>query len=369
MPYQKIPLQDLKLDNRYENLKKISGEEFKKIKKFIDKARNGENEKGIDISENTERKYIDALCMAYKHIKKGKLSDLNKIDLTNLKQSLKSGKIKSRFKQPYSPASQREMELVLIRFLEFVNPKKYAGFRKWFVVKVPKNSVDYLREDEITKLYNACKTNEERYLICILFDGGLRASEFLNVRFEDIQEPTQAFPYYKVDIKEEYSKTKGRNIGLYWKHSLDAIREHLEESDDSKPKAQVYPKNYDAVRKFLRRLGEKVLNKRIYFHIFRKSSATHYARIINNRQQLCYRYGWNFSSDVPDVYINRELGEEGVKDNVKATNMQKLEKDNQELKTRMDIINTNVAELKIVKEERDFYRKRYLEYFGKYPEY
>lgn len=369
MPYTKIPLQDLRLDSRYENLKKISGTEFSKIKKFIDMAKNGENSKGIDISENTERKYIDALCMAYKHIKKEKLSDLNKTDLTNLKQDLKKGKIKSRFKKSYTPSSQREMELVLIRFLEFVTPKKYTGFRKWFVVKVPKNSVDYLKEDEIIKLYNACKTNEERYLICMLFDGGLRASEFLNVRFEDIQEPTQAFPYYKVDIKEEYSKTKGRNIGLYWKHSIEAVRDYLEELDDSNAKAQVYPKNYDAVRKFLRRLGEKVLSKRIYFHIFRKSSATHYAKIINNRQQICYRYGWNFSSDVPDVYINRELGEEQVQQNVKATNMQKLEKDNQELKTRMDIITTDVVEFKRVKEELEFFKKRYIELWKKNPEY
>ncbi len=338
MPYTKIPLQELRLDSRYENLKKISGEEFKKIKKFIDMAKNGENGKGIDISKATERKYIDAFMMAYRNVEKKKLSDLDKTDLTNLKQGMKEGKLKSKINKPYTISSQREMELLLIRFLEFVNPKKYSGFRKWFVVRVPKNSVDYLKEEEIIKLYNACKTNEERYLICMLFDGGLRASEFLNVRFEDIQEPTQAFPYYKVDIKEEYSKTKGRNIGLYWKHSTDAIRDYLEGLDDSDPKAQVYPKNYDAVRKFLRRLGEKVLNKRIYFHIFRKSSATHYARIIKNRQQICYRYAWRFSSSMPDIYISRELGEEEVKEIVKNTSQEKLEKDNQELKTKHELL-------------------------------
>ena len=52
------------------------------------------------------------------------------------------------------------------------------------------------------------------------------------------------------------------------------------------------------------RLGKKILNKSIHFHLFRHSSATFYAPKLN-RQQLCYRYGWKFSSDMPDVYISR----------------------------------------------------------------
>jgi predicted nucleic acid-binding Zn-ribbon protein len=36
----------------------------------------------------------------------------------------------------------------------------------------------------------------------------------------------------------------------------------------------------------------------------RHSSATFYA-IKLNRQELCYRYGWRFSSDMPDVFISR----------------------------------------------------------------
>lgn len=337
MAPKKIELQNLRLDTRYEDLKKVSGSEFSKIKKFIDMAKNGENSRGVDISENTERKYIDALCMAYKHIKKKKLSELNKTDLTNLKQDLKKGKITSRFKQPYSLTSQREMELVLIKFLEFISPEKYSGFKSWFVVKVPKKSVEYLEEEEIMKLYNACKSNQERFLICVLFDAGCRAGEFLNIRFGDMQEPTQSFPYYKILFKQEYSKTDERNIGLYWKHSTEAIRDYLRECDDSDKNRPVYDKNYDAVRLFISRLGKRVLKKRIHFHIFRKSSASHYADKMN-RQQLCYRYGWRYASDMVDVYIKRKLGEEGVKESVLKTSQEKLEKDNQELKTKVGLI-------------------------------
>jgi len=348
MSPKKITLQDLRLDTRYEVLKKVSGLEFSKIKKFINEAKNGENNGGIDISENTERKYIDALCMAYKHIKKDKLSDLTKTDLTNLKQDLKSGEIKSRSKKPYAITSQREMELILIRFLEFLNPKKYNGFKSWFVVKVPKKSVEYLKEEEIIKLYNACKTNQERFLVCVLFDGGFRAGEFLNIRFEDIQEPTQSFPYYKILIKHEYSKTEERNIGLYWKHSTEAIRDYLAELDDTEPKKPVYQKDYNAVRMFITRLGKRVLNKRVHFHIFRKSSASYYATKLKSRQQLCYRYGWKFSSDIPDVYISREQGEEEVKESVIRTNQEQLEKVNQKIKIQNGLLQERVEKVETI---------------------
>ncbi len=215
--------------------------------------------------------------------------------------------------------------------------EKYSGFRKWFIVNIPKKSVEYLKEAEIIKLFEACKTNEDRYLIAVLFDSGFRASEFLNIRFQDIQEPTQAFPYYKFEVKTEYSKTEGRNIGLYWKHSQKAIKDYLSELDNKNPKAPVFKKTYDSIRLFLTRLGLRVLNKRIYFHIFRKSSASYYASIIKNRQQMCYRYGWKFSSDVPDVYITRELGDDIVKDDVTDINYQKVEKENEELKTKFGI--------------------------------
>jgi hypothetical protein len=52
---------------------------------------------------------------------------------------------------------------------------------------------------------------------------------------------------------------------------------------------------YDAARMLLHRLGRRVLNRSIHYHLFRHSSATYYADKMN-RQQLCIRYSWAFSS-------------------------------------------------------------------------
>ena len=47
-----------------------------------------------------------------------------------------------------------------------------------------------------------------------------------------------------------------------------------------------------------------MLKRPVHYHLFRHSSTTYYATKLN-RQELCYRYGWKFSSNMPDVYISR----------------------------------------------------------------
>ena len=176
----------------------------------------------------------------------------------------------------------------------------------WLDTRDVLTTPDFLSEKEIEKLYKHCKSNHERYLVAILFDSGARAGEFHNIRFEDVKLPEGKDNYVKIELKGEYSKTKGRNISLYWKHSTDAVKEFIEEriGEKIKPHDPVYDYTYNSVKQFLRRLGQKVLGKNLYPHLFRHSSATIYASKLN-RQQLCYRYGWKFSSDMPDIYISR----------------------------------------------------------------
>jgi len=165
---------------------------------------------------------------------------------------------------------------------------------------------DYLEESYIERLYNACTTGEQRYIIAVLFDSGARAEEFHNIRVEDIQLPKEGETFVKLNLKEEYSKTKGRVISLYWKYSLDAIREYLNQrvNEGAKYGDPILTKSYGGIRQFLARLGKKVLERHIHYHLFRHSSSTYYADKLN-RQQLCIRYGWRFSSPMPDRYINR----------------------------------------------------------------
>jgi hypothetical protein len=82
----------------------------------------------------------------------------------------------------------------------------------------------------------------------------------------------------------------------------DLVRQR--EAEGARRNDPLFDKNYPAARKFLLRLGKRVLGRSIHYHLFRHSSATYYADKMN-REQLCIRYGWTFSSRMPDVYIAR----------------------------------------------------------------
>ena len=74
-----------------------------------------------------------------------------------------------------------------------------------------------------------CRTPKQRYVLAVLFDAGVRAEEFVNIRLEDLRLPEGKENFVKLTLKEEYSKTKGRTIALYWRHSLPAVLAYLQE--------------------------------------------------------------------------------------------------------------------------------------------
>jgi hypothetical protein len=143
-------------------------------------------------------------------------------------------------------------------------------------------------------------------LIAVLFDSGCRAEEFHNIRFEDVHLPEGKETLVRIEFKQEYSKTLGRTVPLFWKFSPEAVKEYLAEriAEGIRPTDPVCRSNYAANKKLLQRLGLRILKRPIHYHLFRHSSATWYATKLN-RQELCTRYGWRFSSNMPDVYISR----------------------------------------------------------------
>lgn len=77
------------------------------------------------------------------------------------------------------------------------------------------------------------------------------------------------------------------------------MREYLQErvAQGIKTQEPVFAGTYDSMRMFLTRLGKRVLKRHVHPHLFRHSSATYYAAKLN-RQELYYRYGWKFNSNM-----------------------------------------------------------------------
>jgi len=290
----------------------------KEIITFIDKAKLGQVSQGIKLTERTLSKYLSLLKKCLEIINK-QTSVIIKEDIERFDKKITSEKLSSVVDY------RRALKVFLNWKLGEEKSKKLAG---WLDTRDKVKTPDYLKESEIEKLFKDCRNNSERFLIAVLFDSGARAEEFLNIRYEDIHLPNKNENFVKIMLKEEYSKTKGRNISLYWTYSLNAVRDYLKEreSEGIKSSEAVSTMTYDGMRAILRRLGKRVLKKSVYPHLFRHSSATFYATKLN-RQELCYRYGWAFSSTMPDVYISRAgMESKQLDEKFKATELEELQK-------------------------------------------
>jgi len=327
----KIDIHKNNLDKKLQFVSKwkVPASTKEEVLEYIEKAKIGQVTEGKRLNERTLSKHLSLLKHLLEIIKK-ETSKLTKEDIEKKDKQLVKEEL----------ASVSNYRLVLKGFLRWkLGVEKENKLASWLDVKAKKKTPDYLSEEEVLKLYKNCKNPSERYLIAVFFDTGARAEEFLNIRYEDVQLPSNNETFVKITLKEEYSKTKGRTVSLYWKHSLEAVRDFVREREQEgiKSNEQVYKNTYDSIRFFLSRLSKKVLNKQVNPHLFRHSSATYYATKLN-RQELCYRYGWAFSSDMPDVYISRAgMESKQLDEKFKSTELEVLQKKFDKDRMAMDL--------------------------------
>ena len=367
----KIPIRIINIEKQIENIKNwdIAEQDKKDIPKFLRDLQLGKLT-GNQMNSGTLITYITNLKISLEYFKKPS-SKLIEKDIDRLCEVLMKDELIWIFKkknnesvtikhnQPYSTSTKQKIKDSLIKYLEWKLGDKSIKFVKMLRVRprLKETTPDFLKEEPVEKLYKSCKSAEERFLIAVLFDSGARAEEFHNIRREDIELPKGEGSYPKLILKEEYSKTKGRTIGLYWKYSFEAVRDYVEEriKEGLKEDEPIYKRNYRASRIFLHRLGLKVLGRSIHYHLFRHSSATYYASKLN-RQQLCIRYGWRFRSPMPDRYINRDgLENKEIDEKFEKTDINELkdelEKVKQQNKIREDKLKQEVQAIMLKAKE------------------
>jgi integrase len=364
---EKIEIHKRNIEARLISLKKwkVAEEDKKDILKFLEDLSLGKVNRGKKVSKVRQIKYLDILKIPLVYWNKP-VSKLEVKDLESFEKALTSDSILSYKKKPFSHETKRDIRIALKIYLKWkLGETKATELSGWLDTRRVAKTPDYLKESEIVKLYKACRTAKERYILAVLFDSGARAEEFLNIRYEDIQLPEKGDNFVKITLKEEYSKTKGRVVSLYWNNSLEAVRDYLKEREavGLKSTDPVLDGTYDSSRFFLMRLGKKVLKKSVHFHLFRHSSATYYATKLN-RQELCYRYGWAFSSNMPDVYISRAgMQNKDLDEKFSSTELEELQKklNVQEQKSQI--------ELEDIKKEAERQKEINLQILQKYAEF
>jgi integrase/recombinase XerD len=340
---EKIQIHKRNLKARLESLKGWKTPEKNKedLILFLQDLEIGKVNRGKRISEGRRLKYLDMLKITFTFWNKD-ISQIELKDIEDFERTISSDQILSFKKKPFSNESKRDIKIALKIYIKWkLGEAKALELCGWLDTRRIAKTPDYMKESEVMKLYKSCKNAKERYLLALLFDSGARAEEFINIRYEDIEIPEKGDSFVKITLKEEYSKTKGRVISLYWKHSLEAVRDYLRERELNGLKSTdpVFEGSYNSARFFLMRQGKKILNKSIHFHLFRHSSATYYATKLN-RQELCYRYGWRFSSEIPDTYISRAgMQSKELDEKFSSTEMENLQKklDKQEQERMIEV--------------------------------
>ncbi len=244
-----------------------------------------------------------------------------------IKQKIKSfsPKTKKYNNKPYSAKTQVEIISALKKYLTWrYNDLKLITPLNIRIGKKEKD-IESLTLGEVEKLYKGCKSEEERYLISGLFSSGGRAEEFMSIRLCDITLPEKD-EFIKVVIRNDTSKTLGRTISLYYSKTLECFPEYIKQRREAgcKPTDFIFAQSYSFIQRFISSLGKRVLNKRVHAHMFRHASADWLASRLN-RQQMCIFYGWRFSSNMPDKYIQRQNVEmKDVDEKMVSSNYQEL---------------------------------------------
>lgn len=297
-----------------------------KVKKKIGKAR--------------IMKYLQSLKRIMKWLGKP-LDQANQDDIERLVCGLDDNIYKHRGGN-YAEETKRDFKKTLRKFYKWLGK---AGMIDFISLASTPKDVPALTREQVEEMINSTHQRDVKAALMVLFDGGLRVEELLNLRIKDVSKERYGpeTSCFWVDVR--YSKTFARKIPLplSTKHLEAWLVEHPESMN---PEVPIWPISYPAFRKRLRTLSELVLKRKVNPHMLRHSSATYWAPKMN-RYQLCAKYGWGFSSDMPDRYIKRkgiifsEIAEKGDTEQTA-----KLEKENRAIKEKMEDMQRDYEKLK-----------------------
>lgn len=234
---------------------------------------------------------------------------------------LEEGRIRKRHphntNDPYSQAFLLDFKKALRKFYRWLmpdDPRRAADLTGWFDMRDEAPELKTFGIKEVEEMLMVARTPQERALVMMLFDGGFRIGELMNVRLRDVRFKNPGKEDEVCYCRITTSKTRPRTISLPL--AGREVRFWLERHPDSNgispdgevetvsPASTVITYTCLYVRKILRRIGKETLQERLYPHRFRHSSATYYATKLNNNYSLCARYGWSMGSKAVARYLD-----------------------------------------------------------------
>jgi len=234
------------------------------------------------------------------------LLDLDYDGVSRVLDALKQGKVSTNSRPP-RPVSNRTHEYHVVTLKKFfaVNGRKSLAKR----LKTPtggKNREDrpVIPEEDIAKMISQAPTLTERLVVELLNDTGARVSEIADLRLKDVRRDEYS---YVLTLR---GKTKTRNVRAFTAGpDLTAcINQHPRKEDgeailllndrDKEPLGDL------GLYRIVVGLSEKTLGKRYHPHMFRRTTATRYAKQLTE-YEMKLMFGWKRSeSAAPYVQLS-----------------------------------------------------------------
>jgi len=265
------------------------------------------NRKKKKVGLGAVMKYLFGLIVMARHMKKDfdKLpaDDKDNPTIRSFVAGLDNGKILNKSAKPYTEKTRADIKKTLRKFYKWLYGENitYPRLVQYVDTSHEEAEIPALTREEVFFWANREKTLRKRAILFFLFDSGARAEEFLNIRMKNVRYDEKERSYR---VRIEFSKTKPRTI--YVPMATESMRQYIDSYEEKhNPEARLFPIRYNTLLKHITTHSQKHLKKRVTPHILRHSSATYYCTKLNP-YQLCYRYGWSMSSDMPQRYIDRE---------------------------------------------------------------
>ena len=175
----------------------------------------------------------------------------------------------------FKPKTYRNRLVPIRSFVKYLYQKDFSDVRPESI-DIPSDEdpeANFLNEEEQTQLIAACNTPQERALILFILRSGLRVSEVVNVRVDDI---------YKRSVAVRCGKGKKPRVTFINKEAEDAIRHY---HNGLQPQTYLFPNSSGGQisRQYVTRLVTKIavrakIKKHVSCHTLRHTFATEMLR-------------------------------------------------------------------------------------------
>ena len=287
------------------------------------------------------------------------LDQVSQDDMERFIEALENDEIRSRAprivgndvvrcNESLSPRYKVDIKVTIRKFYKWLQGenRRYPELVEWIDTFAEARDVPALTESEVERLIDIAKSPGQRALIQMLFDGGFRIGEILNIRLEHLRlrsfDPADPSRRCFV-VWVPFSKTLKRSVALPMHATTKWLTLWLEfhpahprilpdgtiEAEDTA--TPLFPMTGDYIRNSLRTLGRNTLNKRVYPHLLRHTSATYWSNKLPYFK-FCKRFGWTMTSKMPQRYIDRTgVDELGIAEIYHEDERVRLLKENQRL--------------------------------------